>query len=270
MKRFWCGLSLCSALALVPLAAHAQEPELAGESGDPDDDSAAEPDEPEPSTTEAAAEPSAPPASPPPAEPATPPPPVAPVAAAPAAATTSMDDGSDDFSDVDDGGDEEEVAYGEDRWGQRNFGLSAMVLQYNGFGAGVRGGWHRAGVSASVAYNPIFVFFAQDIELINSVQVNADVYVMFNRQQARFHAGIAPGYKFNHVMGHAGGLSFYGLLNFSKMLALQIQAGFAYFPDGDQNVRSQLSQCGASGQLCSFSLDPGLLIGASIGIAIFP
>ncbi len=115
-------------------------------------------------------------------------------------------------------------------WGQRYIGFGPRIGPFHGFGAGVRAGHPYVGADISGGWQPIWVIIQKqyfgssaasdiDFEGAHSGQLSVGAYVSFNPGK-RFVAGLNAGYRYNSVLGHGFAVGFDGLLNLSKLLAL--------------------------------------------------
>ncbi len=158
------------------------------------------------------------------------------------------------------------------RFGQRSFGLLAHVLQYEGFGGGVRAGTRWFGVLASAGWQPRLYYVRHKFEYFDTLQINGDLYATFAGADARFAPGFTVGYKYDTLLKSAGAAGFYALVNLTEKLALQGQVGLLIFPAGAREVRRHSRTCDAvEASQCSFGfLSPKVEFGASLGFLFFP
>jgi len=162
-------------------------------------------------------------------------------------------------------------------WGQRYIGFGPRIGPFHGFGAGVRAGHPYVGADISGGWQPIWVILQKqyigssaspdlEFEGAHSGQLSAGAYVSFNPGK-RFVAGLNAGYRFNSVLGHGFAIGFDGLLNLSRLLALQFNVGPLVFPDGDDRFKAEV------GLPSNVSFDfprPAVQIGIGVGLMIFP
>lgn len=153
---------------------------------------------------------------------------------------------------------------------RRLFSIEATLGLYDGFGGGIRFGNERVGAHLIAGWQPLLVAATNELDFefyfFSSAQLNADLYLMFNPTR-RFVAGVTAGYKFNTVLGHGGGLGFYGEINPRRKLSFFIMAGFWLFPRGEQLLRQ--SETFPANTEFSFP-GPGFNLGGNFGISFSP
>jgi hypothetical protein len=147
-------------------------------------------------------------------------------------------------------------------------GIYAEAGIFTGVGGGLRLG-NRVGLLGSVAWEPLFVQYAdarssEHFKLFNTLQVNANAYVEFWHPTPRSDVGLMGGYRYDSLLGHGGDFGFMGEYALSKHVGLQLLAGIAVYPEGDQLLQKRL----ASSDEVKGS--PWVQAGANIGFVLFP
>jgi hypothetical protein len=156
--------------------------------------------------------------------------------------------------------------------GQRDFGVFATALSFDGFGLGVRGG-SRIGLDASFGWSPIVATWvpngSHDIhfKVLSSLQFNASVFWAFYRASARSDLGILITYKYNTLVQHGVGAAFYAQYDLAEHWALHFFVGPAIFPAAEDRIRREAGW--PSDGLLSSGLS-WLEGGIGVAIACFP
>jgi hypothetical protein len=78
-----------------------------------------------------------------------------------------------------------------------------------------------------------------DVYFFSSVQVNADIYVVFAEPTPRSAIGATAGYKFNNMLGHGVGGGFYAEIDPRKPLSFFLMGGVWFFPQGEDRLRER-------------------------------
>ncbi len=165
----------------------------------------------------------------------------------------------------------------DDRWGQRYVGFGPRIGVFWGFGAGVRAGHPYVGVDIAGGWQPILVFIDKqtigssssssiEVEGAHTGQFSGNVYVTFN-PKSRFMAGLTAGYRYNSVLSHGLGLGFDGVLNMTRVLAMQFNAGILIFPDGSDRFAAEL---GLPKNTDFGFPSPTAQVGIGVGLLIYP
>ena len=128
---------------------------------------------------------------------------------------------------------------------QRQFGLLAVAMPYDGFGLGLRALGPRVGLDLSLAYRPILATHSTDpdrfpkVRLLEGYQANAALYVGVYRPNPRTDLGFSIGYKYNTLIHHGVGAAFYLQRELASHFAFLLFLGPAVFPRAERELRKK-------------------------------
>ena len=128
---------------------------------------------------------------------------------------------------------------------QRSFAVLATTGMVDGFGLGARLGTPRIGFDLSAGYEPVIAVYAQGTDhppkyrLLSALQLNTTAYFGVYRTGPRNDIGIALGYKYDTVLKHGVGASFYTQYDIGEHWALHIFVGPAIFPKAERGIRDK-------------------------------
>ena len=136
-------------------------------------------------------------------------------------------------------------------------------------GAGLSTG--SLGVRATAGWRPLVISMVEeagdspDFGFYSSGQANVDLVALPWQPSPRAAVGASLGYKFNTVLGHGAGAAFEASIGLSPRLSLLLNAGVAYFPDGDDEIRER--EMASPETDFNYPLGAGWQSGANIGLA---
>jgi hypothetical protein len=150
-------------------------------------------------------------------------------------------------------------------------GIVANAGLYSGIAAGVELDLRWIGARVSGGYLPLLVVTEQqgsgdiDLEFFNTGQLNVDLFSLFFRPIPRSRVGLSAAYKYNSLLGHAGGLAFEAQIALGRVVALHLILGLAVYPEGEDRVEEEL------GRALDYGFPGAILQGiANIGVVFYP
>jgi hypothetical protein len=170
---------------------------------------------------------------------------------------------------------------------RRYLGIVLTGLSYTGNGGGVRLGTEPFGLLATATAQSLFLWavsetgrergdYSGEFKFLNNGQINLDLYGAFGRRNARFRIGGSAGFRHNTLLQNGFAAGAYGIFNIRPDIAVQVQIGLGYYPDGNTEVIRTINRCEdqATDPVAPCGLvplfDSGFQPGFSLGLLLFP
>lgn len=170
---------------------------------------------------------------------------------------------------------------------ERYFGVVFTALAYTGFGGGVRLGPDAFGVQATATAQNVVLWagpqegfdrgdYSGEFKFLGNGQINLDGYFGFALMNERLRLGGTVGFKHNTLLQNGFGAGFYAMFGMRPDIAMQLQLGAQYYPDGNANAIDAINRCddvatdpeAPCGLVPLF--DAGFQPGFSFGLVFFP